>query len=99
MDPLPVKIVPKTITNIEELKSVVRKQTDSKMYWYHLRSDFISEEVPPVEFEEEDDEILDKLETQIQELCKDLPHKRIVLSIRQVGQKLEVTINPLTCTA
>lgn len=98
MDPIPVKISPKTITNIEDLKSAVRTQTNSKMYWYHLRSDFVSEEVEPLQYEE-DDEILDKLETQIQEMCKDLPHKRIILSIRQVGQKLEVTINPLTSTA
>ena len=98
MDPIPVKITPKTITNLDELKHAVRSQSDSQMYWYHLRSDFISEEPTPVEFEEDDD-IYEKIEEEIQALCKDLPYERIILSIRQVDHKLEITINPLTCTA
>jgi hypothetical protein len=98
MDPLPVKIAPKTITNLDDLRTAVRSQSDSELYWYHLRSDFVSDEKKPVEFTNED-EIFDKLEKEIQDMCKDLPHKRLVLSLRQVDGKLEVTINPLTCTA
>jgi len=99
MDPLPVKIKPKTITNINELQCAVQNQTDSEMYWYHLRSDFLSEEKEPIKFNREDDEIYVKLEEHIQDMCKDLPHERLILSIRQVDHQLEITINPLTCTA
>jgi hypothetical protein len=98
MDPLPVKLTPKQIVNDEDLIQAIAQSSHSPHH-YQIRSDFVSQKSVDLSFVGSETDILEKVKTAIQDYCSDLPHNRLILSIRKVDDMTEVTINPLTCTA
>lgn len=97
MDIIPIKKY-KTITNIDELKDAV--ELKENINTYQLRSDFVVNQLPSITFDTDNRQLIfDDLKYKIQSMCKNLPHDRIILSIRLINETVEITINPLTCTA
>jgi hypothetical protein len=95
MDLIPAEIVTKQIANINEFETEIQKhKTINK---FNLTSEFVSSDKSIVF--EDDDDIIQTLKNEIIKFVDGLPHKRIVLFVDVVDSTVEITVNPVTCTA